>query len=156
MAEGRRHYGGFRSHSRSHHSTLFLSILFKSFTLKLGIMRVMNSKAQGRVRIVSHPSFCSGSSSLHYNALLKYRSVCFTFTWPTSRSKSLKHQQCSLRNYYHMSNPHPQTSPRIGNQCNCIPHSVTWDGHYLHEDFNAPKQLNATMIIWWSVPLPSG
>ena len=47
MGEGKRHYGGFLSHSGSHNRTPFHSILFKSLILKLGIMRVMNREGCG-------------------------------------------------------------------------------------------------------------
>ena len=59
MAVDEIYYGGFLSHLLPSIQHFFIQLLlFKSFILKLGIMRVMNSKAQGRVGIVSHPSFC--------------------------------------------------------------------------------------------------
>ena len=63
MAVDERHYGGFLSHLLPTIQHFFIQLLlFKSLILKLGIMRVMKSKAYGRVGIVSHPSRCAAST----------------------------------------------------------------------------------------------
>ena len=63
MAVDERHYGGFLSHLLPTIQHFFIQLLlFKSLILKLGIMRVMKSKALGRVRIVSHLSRISAST----------------------------------------------------------------------------------------------
>ena len=75
VAEDERHYGGFPSHSLPTIQHFFIRLLlFKSLTLRLGIMRVMNLKAEGRVGIVSHLSFCAAApTGVLYQ--LRFRSV---------------------------------------------------------------------------------
>ena len=76
MAVDERHYGGFLSHLLPTIQHFFIQLLlFKSFILKLRIMRVMKSKAQGRVGIVSHPSLSVDLTGALYATMHCYSPV---------------------------------------------------------------------------------